>query len=411
MKHVGIIAEYNPFHNGHFYQISQIKNQFPGKKIIAVMSGNFVQRGEPAIFNKYLRTQSALSAGIDCIFELPSIYATASAEHFASAGVLALYKTGVVDTLCFGAENDDIDLFYKIAGVLLEEPAEFQILLHQHLKEGNSFPKARGYAISQYLQDPDILSFIQSPNNILGIEYTKAVLKYNLPLKIFIIKREVSDYHSTSIDNSICSATALRSHIKSNGIDSIQHTIPHCSWNTIIDSPHCNPLYSDHFYSLIQYSLWDKKGTYENYLDINHELANKLSAIQSFPSTYDELIMSLSGKNITQSRIRHALLNILLSITQEDMEICKKNDYITYLRLLGFRKESGHILKDMKTSSTITILNKIANAHKSLDDTSQQFFNQDLNIAKLYTQVYNSVYTTHLASEFEHSVIIVDNKS
>jgi cytidyltransferase-like protein len=409
MGHIGIITEYNPFHNGHAYQIEQLRKHFPEKKIIAVMSGNFVQRGEPAIYNKYVRCQCALFSGVDILFELPPLFATASAEHFAQAAVLALSSTGVIDTLCFGAENNNLSLFETVSSVLSEEPKDYQLLLKQLLKEGNSYPKARSLALSQYTDNADIEEFLKSPNNILGIEYIKAIKKYKLNITPFILKRQGAGYHDTTTHSFLSSATSLRQHIFNDGLTQDMATqMPSSAYNLLSNHEFANPLFPEQLYPFTQYALWEHRANYTDYLDVNEEIANRLLTIHHFPASPDNLTDELSSRNYTASRIRHALLNIVLGITKETMEEEKNRGYIRYLRLLGFQKNASSILRTMKQTSKVPIITKVASASNLLPPRDMAVFEKDLQISQLYDLIYAAQYHQQPASEYQHSVIITE---
>lgn len=410
MGHIGIIAEYNPFHNGHAYQIAKIKELFPDKRIITIMSGDFVQRGEPAVYNKYLRTKCALCSGADIIFELPVLFATSSAEHFASAAVTALSATGVVDTLCFGAEDDCIDDLNTIADLLVSEPFEYRQLLKKHLKDGFSFPKARSLAVSSYLKNPAYEELLKKPNNILGIEYLKAIKRQHLNIKPVIIKRAGAGYHDVSLELSFSSATAIRNHIRTNGLTSVlEQKLPASSFKLLKQDTFVNPLFADHFYPLFQYALWEHKQDYTKFLEINADIASQFATLTSYPADYDSLIKQLSSKNITNSRIRHSLLNILLGYTSEDLSLAKENNYITYLRLLGFHRNASFILKEIKQKAQIPVINKVADASSLLSCRQFSDFQRDLSASDLYRQVYAFTYHQTMPTEYEHTVIIHDN--
>ena len=201
MRTVGIIAEYNPFHTGHEYHIRKARELSGADYVIVVMSPDFVQRGEPAVFDKYTRTRMALQGGADLVIELPVCYATGSAEYFAEGATALLDSLGTVNTLCFGGESDDISLFQNIADILIQEPKEYTDLLRSFLKQGMTYPQARCQALSHYLKNqisdpsssallpdqcklPDletVTDFLSTPNNILGIEYCKALKKLEVP--------------------------------------------------------------------------------------------------------------------------------------------------------------------------------------------------------------------------------------
>ena len=205
---VGLITEYNPFHNGHVYHILKSKKITKSQYTIAVMSGNFVQRGEPAIFNKYVRTLSALLNGVDIVIELPVFYACASADIFAFGAVDILNKTGIVDSLCFGSENGDIDKLYLAAEILSNETDEFKNIIKNEISKGISYPEARLNALSIFTGKN--MSYLSSPNNILSVEYLKALIKIKSRIKPYSIKRYFSEFHDIKIKGFIASATAIR---------------------------------------------------------------------------------------------------------------------------------------------------------------------------------------------------------
>lgn len=404
MKHIGIITEYNPFHNGHQYQLNTIRQQFPEKRIIVIMSGDYVQRGEPAVFNKYLRARCALQAGADIVFELPSLFASSSAEYFSSSAVLSLAATGIIDTLCFGCEDTDLDAFTKIAGLFLEEPAAYRQTLKQHLKDGFAYPKARSLAAADYFQNDAYSRLLKQPNNILGIEYMKIIQKYKLDITPFIIKRTGSGYHDISTDHTLCSASALRHTLEKENTDLRQY-MPEAAWNLLEKSEYAKPLFLSDFYPSLQYALW-QKDSYEDYFEVTRELSNRLCTIRSYPGCVKELISQLTSKNLTETRIQRSLLNILLNHTNADMASAKKGNYVSYLRLLGFRSSSAPLLKEMKTTCSIPVINKVAQAEKILSKEEYSVFQKDLRSSALYQQIFFNKYHVRIPSEYEHSVII-----
>lgn len=424
MKNIGIIAEYNPFHNGHQYQIQEIRHLFSDKKILVIMSGNFVQRGEPAVFNKYLRTKCAIHAGADIVFELPCMFATASAEHFARAAVLSLAATNAVDTLCFGAESDQYELFYRIADLLIEEPQAYQNILKQHLKSGLSYPKARALASSEYLQDEDCQNLLRQPNNILGIEYIKTIRKYHLDINPCIVKRKGCEYHDLSLETPFSSASALRNKIKDqslqfSGHDSQSETqysplsglsdyIPAACCQILQRSEYAKPLFLSDFYPFLQYALWQHKSDYTKYFEVTGEISNRLSRLLQYPVHIEELLGYLSGKNYTNTRIQRALLNILLKNKKENMLNAIHTGYASYLRILGFRSQASHILKEIKQTGTIPLINKTADAQKILTPEIYRYFQQDIHSSTLYNLAFSCKYAVTTPSEYKQPVIIED---
>lgn len=415
MKHIGIVAEYNPFHNGHQYQLQKAKEIFPDKRIITIMSGDFVQRGEPAIFNKYIRTRCALASGADIILELSPLFATASAEHFASAAVLALSATGIVDTLCFGAECDDLSRLWHIADVLSEEPEAYQTLLKEQLKTGLSFPKARAAALTSYLQDNTVSEILRYPNNILGIEYLKIIRKYQLALTPCVIKRQGSGYHETDITSPFSSATAIRNELQKKAPDtmddfnissSIRQAVPDGTYDILQDSDYARPLFLSDFYGLLQYALWQNQSTLHQYYDVPPALCKQLSQYVQYPNSLTTLLDELACKNYTNTRIKRALLNILLQQEESSMLQAKERGYISYLRLLGFRNTASDILKEMKKICTVPVINKVADAKKILSEPDFIQFQKDIRISTLYKQVFSNKYCMSVPSEYEQTVII-----
>jgi len=220
MKVLGIVVEYNPFHNGHLYHLQASRASCRADCVVGVMSGNFTQRGEPAIINKWARTEMALLNGVDLVIELPCAYAMASAEYFAFGAVKLLDSLGAVDTLCFGSESGNIQKLAEVASILADEPILYKQALKTSLASGKSFPAARQEALSNYLNSllgRDYLSdAITSPNNILGIEYLKALIKLNSKIVPISIERKGSGYHSLELSGEICSATAIRKTLAEN---------------------------------------------------------------------------------------------------------------------------------------------------------------------------------------------------
>ena len=213
MKVAGIIAEYNPFHRGHQYHIEETRKKTGADYVVVVMSGDYVQRGEPAIADKYMRTQMALSGGADLIIEMPTIYATASAEYFATAGIGILDKLGCVDYLSFGSEWADIEDFSAYASLFLEEPEEYKEILQEQLKLGKSFPEARAFAAGKILfnsKPEKAIEFLKEPNHILGLEYIKALKRRNSSIEPIVIKRKHNHYHESKLTKGYSSATAIR---------------------------------------------------------------------------------------------------------------------------------------------------------------------------------------------------------
>lgn len=415
MGHVGIIAEYNPFHNGHHYQIQQAKKAFPDKEILVIMSGNYVQRGEPAILNKYIRTKMALAGGVHMVLELPSFFSTQSAEIFARGAVLSLYQTGIIDTICFGAECEQPDTLYALAKLFAAEPQDFKEKLQKQLAAGHSFPKARSIAASDYMHDSRLQIILSKPNNILAIEYLKVIIQYNLPLSYYIIQRSEDNYHDTKLPDAchqtnenkntdlVCSATALRKEF-SKSDSRISDYIPAASMKAMVQDSYNRPLSWESFYPFLQSRLFYEKNA-ALYQDVSKELANRISGYDILPAQASLLIAELKSKNITETRLNRCLMHILLRITKEQTNRLKDLDYAAYVRILGFQRNSV-LPKLLKEHSSLPVLTKMANYKRIASGFTLNLIENQMFADDLYRQAYFNQYGQCIPSEYKHSVII-----
>lgn len=388
MKVNGIIAEYNPFHNGHLYQLEKSLAQNNADFTVIVMSGNFVQRGAPALLDKHARTEMALKNGADLVLELPALYATASAEYFATGAVSLLDKLGVVTNLCFGSESGDIDLLMSIADILSNESEAYSATLKRFLRQGFSYPNARNWALVQhYPHLNEHQKVFSSPNNILGIEYCKAILLRQSKMTPFTVKRTGSDYHSRETDLHTCSALAIRQALFERGnVNQICSHMPESAGEILISHLTKTALiHSNDFSSLLYYKLlMEKENGYEKYLDVSADLSDRISNRLTEFINYEDFCDLLKTKDMTHTRISRCLLHILLNITNEDMAFGKSLDYVPYARVLGFRKDSTALLSAIKEHSSIPMITKLADAEKILDETAYQLLKKDILTSEIY---------------------------
>ena len=234
---LGIVGEYNPFHNGHLYHLQQSKKLTSSNYTVAVMSGNFTQRGSTALIDKWSRSEIAIRCGIDLVLELPTLYATSSAENFAEGSIKLLNSLKVVDYISFGAETSNIDILENLADVLYREPREYKNILSHELGKGLSFPKARENALMLYLNDiRKYVNVLSSPNNILGVEYLKALKKYKSNIKPVSIARFETGYNDTNYTANIASATAIRNIVKNGGFDILRRLLPDPSYSILMQN-------------------------------------------------------------------------------------------------------------------------------------------------------------------------------
>lgn len=400
MQVTGIIAEFNPFHEGHQYLIRKAKET--ADYVIIVMSGDYVQRGEPALLPKHLRAKTALENGADLVFELPVHIAASSAEGFASGAVSLLSSLGIVDSILFGAETDRIDLLQKVAYILEHETPEFSKELSEQLKSGKSYPEARMYALKKVCNlDTDITELVLSPNNILGIEYCRAIERYHSSIRPNCIRREGASYHDTQLSKQIPSATAIREHIKIN--------------QTIISQMLQNPLYQDLKHAIEtkqfilpsdfdllyrSYLLKTSKKVLIQYADLNDRLANRIENNKYNYTNFDEYVSSIKTRDLTYSRVSRSLLHALLEITPESYEA-------TYARILGFRKEASPLLHELKKNASVLVITKISNMHEMLDSNAERILQKTIDASNLYEAVLCDKCGKRFQHEFQKQLVIV----
>ncbi len=415
MNITGIIAEYNPFHNGHLYQIEQVKKN-GADYVVIIMSGNFLQRGTPAILDKWTRTQTALSAGADLVIELPTVFATASAQYFARGGVSILDKLECVDTISFGCESDDINLIHTLSSYLSKEPDVYKEKLQYFLRAGNSFPKAREMTLTECLS-PEAAAFASSPNNILALEYCVALLERGSSINILPIKREGNGYHDSELKKeSFASATAIREILEK----SFDHT--ECCNDTILPSELKNyipeSVYSiinekktdyvtlNDFSSLLHYKmLSDGNSSLEHFADVSGDLSDKIIKNLRHYRNYTSFCELLKSKELTYSRINRALTHILLNITQEMYEDIKTNDYAKYARILGFRKDASSLLSEIGKNTTIPLISKLADASKILSDHELKYLEHDIFCSHVYESLVSSKTGDVIRNEYQREII------
>ncbi|MBR6222049.1 MAG: nucleotidyltransferase family protein [Lachnospiraceae bacterium] len=419
MKILGIIAEYNPFHNGHAYQLDKAKKASSADYTIAIMSGNFLQRGEPALFDKYYRTKLALAGGISAVYELPIYYATAGADEFAAAGVLSLDALGATH-ISFGAECDDIKLLSDIANAELKETDSFKNNLNNNLENGMTYAAAYSKALSDEFKDSEIEDILLKPNNRLAISYIKAVLKYCPHMKMIPIKREGADYNEKDIKGDICSASAIRE-LFANEKDvkalssKLKQVVPENVFEIIneellkgSEDPRNVALTIEDFYIPIAYSLLSPK---EDILDMSDSIKNRISGLHDIPVSTDDLIKALKTKDVTEARIRRVLLHILLDIKGSVFEKAKSNNYINYLRLLGMKKEAAPLIKCQRAcqKNNIVFIQKLTEGEARLKalglDTS--LLSADLRAAKFYDLIYKRKVGIDIDSDYITNSIIL----
>ena len=411
MKTVGLITEYNPFHNGHAYHIEKAKMLTGADRVIVVMSGDFVQRGAPAVMPKHLRTESALLSGASLIIELPVCFATGSAEYFAQGSISLLNQLGCIDSICFGSECGDLHLLKEIAQILADEPIEYQAALKQALKEGASFPAARQEALNIY--SDKYSEILASPNNILGIEYLKALAKIHSKMEPFTIKRIGAGYHDMDINGQFSSATAIRSDIyQLVDVNSSSESLPLTHIQTQVPSS-CHelmkknyqtryPVKADDFSLLLKAKLLSETaGSLSHYLDMSPELANRILRLRNDYLSFEQFCDLLKTKELTRSRISRSFIHVLLGITNDWLTAMKAP--APYARILGFRRDHADLLGILKRTSDIPLITSPARA--VLTDKAYQMLELDIYASDLYESVITDLYGTPFHNELTKQII------
>lgn len=434
MNVTGIIAEYNSFHNGHAFHIEETRKNMQADYCIAVISGDFVQRGAPALLNKYDRAKMALENGIDLVIELPVIAATSSAENFAQGGVCLLDALGVVSNISFGAEANtasDIDLLGKLADFFAFEPPAFQEHLDQALKSGYSFPTARARAALTCLQqihsdsmDANTLAqfeqLLASPNNILAIEYMKAIRRHNCKLTPSVVTRTGAGYHDTDTDTKFASASALRKFILQNNSDQeitsemlnqmLTRTVPDSVRELLLTAYENHAfLQEDDFSDLLYYELQRQllHPTASDFDATRSDLAQRIeNKLESF-TCWSEFVSDLKTKNQTYTAISRYLLHALLGIDGELLTAAKTYHYAPYARILGFRKDASPLLKELQAHSQIPLLRKIAKERLELAPDQQKLLDLDVYAANLYNRILFSKSGIQRKNEYREPLIIL----
>ena len=388
-KVLSVVAEFNPFHNGHLYHVTESKKQTGCNYAIAIMNGNFTQRGEPSIVDKWSKAQMALCNGFDLVLELPTIYGISSAENFAEGAIKLANSLGIVDVLSFGSEEGNLSNLNSLASLFLDEPAEYVSLLRQELNQGFSFPAARERAVISYLDlKGDIRNILSSPNNILGIEYLKALKKFSSNIEPFTIPRIFSNYNSLEINRSFASSSAIRHLISSGCIEKLSSIMPVKSYSVL-----CSCLQNGNF--VLSLSAYEKIILYSlrtmsleaisNIPEVSEGLEIVLKNASDSCNTISMLLASCKSKRFTLTRLQRILLYILLGITKKDMEFSKT--VIPYVRVLGMNSQGqkliSQICKSNPSLAVITSLKRFqnSNAHFPL----QKMLSIDKRASDIYT--------------------------
>jgi len=408
MHVTGIIAEYNPFHNGHRYHLEEARKKSNADYIVIAMSGNFMQRGTPALLDKYTRTRMALNNGADLVLEIPSVYSSGSAEYFAAGAVTLLDKLGVVDTLDFGSEWGQADELGQIAAVLADEPDQYKIILQDKLRQGCTYPAARAYALNQ--TGYSLTELYKMPNNILGIEYIKCLIKRGSIIRPVTTKRMGSAYHEEQLNHNYSSAFAIREAVfAGKDLDILKEQLPENAYDIIRE--HFNsylPVHPDDFSLLLHYKLLSEADMgYEKYIDITPALSERIRNNLYQFTTFHGFCDLLKTKDVTHTRISRSLTHILLNMESDRLERCKEMDLVPYARILGFKKSSTGLLAAIKAKSSIPLISKLADAERILEDRAYKMLKYDIYVADLYNSVAAGKSRQPMRNEYSTPIVML----
>ncbi len=406
MKVVGLIAEYNPFHRGHQYHIEESKKKTKADYTVVVMSGDFVQRGAPAVMDKHGRAYLALVHGADLVLELPVSYACASAEFFAWGAVSLLDGLGVVTHLSFGSEQGEIAPFLAAADLLLKEPASYRDKLRKELAKGRPFPAAMAEALGFCMKESlfptkNLSQFLAGPNNILGLEYCKALKKLQSPISPVTVRRKGGGYHD-GVLSPFASATGIRGELKENPRwPLLFSTLPEASFTRLREGyGQTLPLWEDDLSLLLRYRLLSE--TAESlcaYQDVTPALARRIKRLENQFISFSQFAALVKTKDMTYTRICRSLLHILL---------CQKEPQpIAYARVLGMKKETRPLLSAIKEKSRLPLLTKLANSDARLTAAGKKALQADVFASNLYESILCEKFGKRYLHEYQKQIIVL----
>lgn len=376
MNILGIVAEYNPFHNGHLYHLKNAIEKTNANYTICVMSGNFIQRGEPALVNKFTRADMAIKNGIDLVIELPVYYSLSTAEKFAYAGVKILNECGV-HYLAFGAENNNINTLTSISELLTNETPEYKNELKKQLNLGLSYPDARSKTISKILNISS--NILAQPNNILAIEYLKAISKINPLITPIPIERVDSGYHDTNSATNILSATGIREKLKNN--QDIDLFVPENTLTLVNDT-----VFLENFNELILFSLRSLSiEQIKDLPDVTEGLENRIYSSLLTSPNITTLIDKIKTKRYPLTKIKRILLSSLLSLSKERLKNFDNSGGPQYIRILGISERGKELLPTISKSSTLPVITSLTKFLNQSTELQKEMLDKDILATNIYT--------------------------
>ncbi len=409
-KILGVIAEYNPFHNGHLYHLTESKKFVEADYTVGVISGNFVQRGDTSLVDKWSKAEMAIRNGVDLVIELPTLYSISSAENFAEGSIKILNSLNIVDCVSFGCELADLNILNECAKVLYEEPKEFVSLLNHELGKGFSFPKARENALLIYLNDiRKYANVLSSPNNILAIEYLKALMKYNSPIAPIGIKRNKTNYDSTEIVDGFASATAIRQIACTNDVWSLREVMPKSSFDIMYDClkagktvNNLNKFEREIIYLFRRMTLFE----IAQLPDVSEGLEYAIKNAANSCNTIDDFINIIKSKRYTTTRLKRIMVYALLGITEKDLQLSRKIS--PYIRVLGFNEKGKELLSGISNANPK--LEIVTSVKKFMESSAPRNLKTMLQKDIFATDIYTLGYQDDSCSglDYTHPIVTVE---
>ena len=381
MHKIGIICEYNPFHNGHLYQIKKIKETYKDSLIIVCLSSCFMQRGEASILNKWDKTRLAIESGVDLVLELPFAFATQYQDIFAK-GALTILNHLKIDTLVFGSECNDIELLNNLASIQLKDES-YNHLVKRYLDLGLNYPTS----LSKALFDISGVK-LDKPNDLLALAYIKEIIKNNYDIKPFSIRR-TSDYHNSNLDSDIVSASTIRKLLK-DGVN-VNNYLPYNIYDYLSE------IDEDKYFALLKYQIINNIDCLDKFQTVDEGIENRIIKYINMVNSKEELILKVKSKRYTYNKINRMFTHILTNFTKEDA----KDLEIEYLRVLGFNTRGKNYLNKIKKDIGIPIINKyIPNMYKCLDI--------EFRVSLIYSLILKDKGDDFLKREYRNKPVIYD---
>ncbi|KNZ68540.1 hypothetical protein Tfer_2869 [Thermincola ferriacetica] len=414
MRVVGLVTEYNPFHNGHLFHLTKAKELAEAEYALAVMSGHFLQRGEPALLDKWTRARMAIAAGVDLVLELPYVFSSRSANAFACGAVSILHGTGIVTHLCFGSEAGNIEPLAQIARLYLQEPPELSALIKKQLKSGLILPLAQTKALAEYLHRNNMVDLkpeiLNNPNNILGIEYLRCLMALNSPIKPLTVQRIAAGYHDRKFRGSFASATGIREFLFTNrDIDSLKDVMPSTSLKILKEelSKGYGPVSWENFFPILLYCLRTADPAWlTNILDITEGLENRVLSLLGEAASFRSLVEKIKTKRYTWTRIQRVLNYILMEYTKEDAAYFDEKGP-QYIRVLAVSEKGRLLLAKMRKKAALPLITRVAPAYKKGTALMKRMLDYDIKSSDIYTLGYGNAAKFVKGRDFVTGPIVV----